>query len=689
MKKFFIYVCSSVFTITLCYAQQPLQKGFNLLENGDYAKAEVFFEEIIRKEPENKTAKLCYGRAVGLNGQPEKALAIFTELRDLYPSDFEIKLNYAEALLWNKRFDKAQDYYKILVSEQPESFSALLGYANTLSNLKAYEEALEIVNKALAVSPGNPNALLSKKYIRLGFANQYSTDQKYEQALVILAENLKDFPNDKETLLNIANIYLITKEIEKANQTYQQLAINKIDSILAFNGMALAAHLDEKDKKALELATKSLYQSKNIEMGMLKEQTQERYAQALIWNRKYSKAASYIESLSQKHPDRNWVRSLLATLNLYKSNFKRASVYYKEMLVKDSASFDANLGLANSYKAMEQLKKARQAAFRTLQFYPNQKDAVNFIKNIERSLTPELDQQVSYTFDNGDNEAFSSVSKLKLPLNYVFSSVTSLDYRTTRNKRTDNQASTITFQTGLAWDVSSKIRLNGHGGILKASSFSGDYTSFIGSAFANLKLLKLQDIEMGYQREVQNFNADLLDQAIISNNYYINHNLNTNFNLGWFTQYFYTSQSDSNERNLFFTSLYYNIFRKPILKAGINYQYISFKNQVPGIYFSPERFNAVELFTDFLKPIANTPAKEWFYQLSAAGGYQFIEDNEKQATYRFNGILGYKFSNRLHTSVYAKHSNIASATAAGFTFTELGFQLKWLITSKPLFRLNP
>jgi hypothetical protein len=37
----------------------------------------------------------------------------------------------------------------------------------------------------------------------------------------------------------------------------------------------------------------------------------------------------------------------------------------------------------------------------------------------------------------------------------------------------------------------------------------------------------------------------------------------------------------------------------------------------------------------------------------------------------------YKFSDRLLANIYGTRSNIASATAAGFTFNEVGLRLKW------------
>ncbi|MFC5048870.1 tetratricopeptide repeat protein [Aquimarina hainanensis] len=51
---------------------QDMNEGFSYLESGKFEKASLFFEEILKTYPDNKTARLCYGRAIGLSGTPKK-----------------------------------------------------------------------------------------------------------------------------------------------------------------------------------------------------------------------------------------------------------------------------------------------------------------------------------------------------------------------------------------------------------------------------------------------------------------------------------------------------------------------------------------------------------------------------------------------------------------------------------------
>ncbi len=666
---------------------QDMKEGFNYLETGKYQEASLFFEKILTTYPSNKTAKLCYGRAVGLNGNALRAISIFEELKKEYPNDYEIKLNYAESLLWNKEFKKAEGFYKQLVNEDKSSFPAVLGYANTLSNLKKYEEALLRVNEALLIIPANPNALISRKYIRLGYASKLAQKREYDLADQMLDKNLKDFPRDKDTLLNKINIYMAINKFEEAKSLYKQLGVKKSDSILSLNGLALIAHKMHKEKKALKIAEGALIAVKPYEKdSLLTLNVKERYIQALIWNGKYVKAREEINELYKKYPNHSKVLAMESGLGMYTSNFDKSIENYQKILANDSTSFDGNLGIANAYRAVNDPYASLTYAYKTLRFYPEQRDAQKLIKTLNLQYSPFVEHKTSYTIDNGDNEAWSFLLKTEIPFSTKLTFTGKYIYRTTRNKKPENdhKATSNNFTLGGNYKLTKNISIVGELGVLKANSSTNDYSQLLTSIFIKAKPFKLQNLEIGYSKELQDFNAELVDRKIVMNNYIINYNLNTNFNLGWYTQYIYTTQSDENKRNLLFTSLYYKILRRPSTKIGFNYQYISFDNQVPEIYFSPSRFNVVEIFADLIK---NSSEKEayWFYRANAAAGYQFIENEEKSTTFRIEGELGYQFSDRLRASLYGKHSNIASATAAGFKFTEVGFKLKWYLTSKPLF----
>ncbi len=665
---------------------QEMKDGFSNLEKGEFDKAEIFFNTILKDYPQNKTARLCYARAVGLNKQPEKALALFTTLKSEYPDDLEIKLNYAESLLWNKKFAEAKIYYTKLVEENPTNFVAHLGFANTLSNLKEFKEALLNVNKALEILPANAGALISRKYIKLGYANEMVAAKKYTEAETFYNEILVDFPNDKETLLNKANLYLIIKNSKKGRETY--ILLSNSDPILALNGLSLVEHIAGKEKKALEISEKAMSKINETKDEKLIKQTQERNVQALIWNKKYSTSQTKIEELNKQYTNENWLLALSATLAIYKSNFKESIQYYESILVNDAKSFDGNLGIANAYYASGEIDKSIKAVYQTLEIFKNQNDAMNFLKKLNEEHTPTLEEKLSYSFDNGNNTALTSRTQIIVPLSTKWFVNTTYQYRKTENTVTNVNANANDFLIGTTYKFHPKISFNIDGGITAASSTTTSYTSLLFNSFFKIKPLKLQDLEVGYKRDLQNFNTDLIDKKIAANNYYFNYNIGSNIKLGWFTQYFYTTQSDNNTRNLLFTSLYYSFLSKPVLKGGFNYQYISFKNQVPTIYFSPNQFNAYEVFIELLKDEKITESNSLFYNLNIATGFQYIEKLDKQSTYRIQAKLGYKFSDRLLGNIYGLKSNIASAAASGFTYTEIGFRFNWLLTNKPLFKFK-
>lgn len=680
MSKLFFAFFLTITTIS--WSQSTMSNGFQLLEKGNFQEAEKFFENYLKTDPDNKTAKLCYGRAVGLSGEPNKATDIFAQLLEEYPNDFEILINYNESFLWAKEYNQAKPLYAQLVKEYPEEFAAVLGYANNLSNLKDYSAALEMVENALLLKPGNASALTSKKYMNLGYANNFVNNQDYAKGEEILKTIFIDFPEDQDALLNLANLYLITKQVDAAKAMYKRYATSPKDSITALNGIALAEHIGEQDKKALEITEHAKRKIKTINDTELKERTHDRYVQALIWNRKFNKAKQEIDSLEIHQPAANWIFALKATLGLYTGDVKSSLQAYDAILKNDSTSFDGNLGKANALFAADRIIPSYRMAYKTLDFYENQKDALGFIEKLNLIHTPTVEEHAAYTFDNGNNSAFYTNTTAEVPFSTKFRTTFSYFYRTTENSVTNNKANSHVVLAGLHYKLFPKTVLKTVLGLNNSRFLEDNYTQPVLDLKLMLQPLKLQNLTLGYQREVQNFNAELIERKIIQNHYGLDYNLGSNINLGWYTQLMYTQQSDTNTRNLLFTSLYYTVLQKPALKMGVNYQYITFKDQVPNIYFSPEQYQAVEIFADLRGEFSENTT----YLISAATGFQKVQEDPNSTIFRAETAFQHQFSKRLSANLYGKYSNIASATAAGFEFTEIGFKLKWLFLDKPLFQ---
>ena len=680
MSKLFFAFFLTITTIS--WSQSTMSNGFQLLEKGNFQEAEKFFENYLKTDPDNKTAKLCYGRAVGLSGEPNKATDIFAQLLEEYPNDFEILINYNESFLWAKEYNQAKPLYAQLVKEYPEEFAAVLGYANNLSNLKDYSAALEMVENALLLKPGNASALTSKKYMNLGYANNFVNNQDYAKGEEILKTIFIDFPEDQDALLNLANLYLITKQVDAAKAMYKRYATSPKDSITALNGIALAEHIGEQDKKALEITEHAKRKVKTINDTELKERTHDRYVQALIWNRKFNKAKQEIDSLEIHQPAANWIFALKATLGLYTGDVKSSLQAYDAILKNDSTSFDGNLGKANALFAADRIIPSYRMAYKTLDFYENQKDALGFIEKLNLIHTPTVEEHAAYTFDNGNNSAFYTNTTAEVPFSTKFRTTFSYFYRTTENSVTNNKANSHVVLAGLHYKLFPKTVLKTVLGLNNSRFLEDNYTQPVLDLKLMLQPLKLQNLTLGYQREVQNFNAELIERKIIQNHYGLDYNLGSNINLGWYTQLMYTQQSDTNTRNLLFTSLYYTVLQKPALKMGVNYQYLTFKDQVPNIYFSPEQYQAVEIFADLRGEFSENTT----YLISAATGFQKVQEDPNSTIFRAETAVQHQFSKRLSANLYGKYSNIASATAAGFEFTEIGFKLKWLFLDKPLFQ---
>lgn len=247
MSKRFLnwFLSLAIVGMTLSLKSQHIyDQGFELLENQQYDEAETYFAEEIRKMPDNITANICYGRAIGLGGQPKLGLSHFKILDQQFPQDYEVDLNLAEAFMWNQDFENAQKLYWTLLQRDPSNFVANYGYANAQASLGNYEDAIHFNQEALDIDPESESAFNAKKYIYLGKAYQHFQKREFILAQEYLDSVLTNYPEDPDAIL-------IQGQIDE-----------KLKSYISINGMRSSD--DQNETYSLGINTK-IYISPKID----------------------------------------------------------------------------------------------------------------------------------------------------------------------------------------------------------------------------------------------------------------------------------------------------------------------------------------------------------------------------------------------------------------------------------------
>lgn len=674
---------STLFILTFFLASslnaQQMTEGFNMLETGQFIEAREFFTSILEKDSLNPTALICYGRAAGLSGDIIEAQKVFNQLLVMTPGSEEVLLNLAESHLWNNDGRSATTLYDGILEKNPQSFAALLGYANSQSMLAEYAIANEFIKKALAVQPDNQQAKVSRKFIRLGYANKLSSqDSEYEQALVLVNANIKDDQVDQHSLMLKATIYLLNEEYGKAEKIYKENIVDLLDSHI---GQSTAAHLLKNDQEALRIVREGIEKITRTKDSVKIFKIKQQYVSALLWNDKLRAADQYLDQLIEEYPRQADLLSTKAMLLIYMSDYKNGADVYQKFLKDNPSSFNGNLGLADANHALGMDNLAYDGAFRTLSYFPGQKDVIGFLDRLNFSHVPEVKAEVvlSKTSDNSTRvkKIASSSASLSPRLNV------SAGYY--NEVFADEAGESIDVNAGilsLDYQLNKRFRINTQLESAKASSsaFNQNFTNYLIQAY--VKVNKNHQLVLGHQKELQNFNKNLLSQNV-SMNHFIVKNISfwKLYNIGWYSEAYFTKLSDGNSRNLLFTSIYKNLTKKPTIKTGLNFSTMSFTQTKALEYYSPKSFYNFEWFAG----LNIDQSKTFPVSILAdfAIGYQ-ISDSQNITAWRTK-ISVKKRVKRLIMDAHVQHNSLSAVSNNGFSFTQVGFSITYKLTDKPLF----
>lgn len=241
-------------------AQELIEQGAKLVDEGKYADAILKFDAALQLEPANITARSDKAAALYYSGKYQQAAELCKQTISANKSSPELKnvyITYGNSLDELGKPKDALKVYKEGMKKFPDSYLLPFNAGLTYVGLKGYEEAAELFQKAILVNPEHPG---SHYYLGL---TMDAMGKKITATLALMRFLLLEHEGDKAVK---ALDYVIKKikgnaaknENGAINITIDEGTMDKdkkdnfstVDLVLAFSA---AYDFDEKNKDKSEL----------------------------------------------------------------------------------------------------------------------------------------------------------------------------------------------------------------------------------------------------------------------------------------------------------------------------------------------------------------------------------------------------------------------------------------------------
>ncbi len=391
----------------------------------------------------------------------------------------------------------------------------------------------------------------------------------------------------------------------------------------------------------------------------------------------------------------------LAEAYLWNSEAPPAISLYEEILKEDPNNFVANLGLGNALALKKQYGPALESIERAFSLDATNPSVLASYTSISTAMAYDLYKRGRYSqaklfidkviaIDPNNTEAInissliSEDAKTTIQANYLRSTDQGdnnvedkqffLSYQLLERHRlgvsasvrnTSESSGASASQQGITLSdkikLGRKLMMNLGVGITASRTMDSVVERLRYSASMEYQPNDRLYSRIGYGNEIHNYTVGLIESNILMNHYSWAVNYMFTPKLGTYFNVVYTDQSDDNQRQLLYGSIYYSPMTKPLVRVGINYNILGFSAQKDN-YFSPDKYQFGETFV----LLSNEESPHMFkYKFQIGYGVQQVGHQEYQAISRVEALFGLDFKNGLALRVKYLKNNTAAATAVG------------------------
>ena len=237
-------------------------QGISLMQAGRVADAEAIFQEVIRENPHIAEAHHSLGLICATREDFTKAQVYFQQAVRIEPNNAAYNSNYANSLQDAWRIEESLQFYKKAIELKPDFVDAYFNQGNSLRKLQRFSDALYNYELAKKYDPHYLKAYINTAVV-------YEATKQTDRAIAELLLAQKFAPQAFEVLSYLAILYSFKKDYENAMMYFKQaFATGRADDKFFLNYGTVCVELNHPTEAARAfLKSAELSPSKNATLG--------------------------------------------------------------------------------------------------------------------------------------------------------------------------------------------------------------------------------------------------------------------------------------------------------------------------------------------------------------------------------------------------------------------------------------
>ena len=221
------------------------QRALALHRQGDIARAQAIYQEILRTEPHHVESLHLLGVCCAQAGRLDDALGLISEALRLRTDFVEAHFNLGNVLRELNRYEESVKSYEDAIRLKSDYLDAYMNRGNVLHDLKRYDESVQSCDEAIRLNPEYAEA-----YLNRGVALQDL--KRHEEALKSCDEAIRLKPDYAEAYSNRGNVLRDLRRYEESVTSYEEAIRLKPDYAEAYLNRGVALQDLKRHEEALK-----------------------------------------------------------------------------------------------------------------------------------------------------------------------------------------------------------------------------------------------------------------------------------------------------------------------------------------------------------------------------------------------------------------------------------------------------